>query len=64
MQAKVIWDVVRELGGNPEGGPKTYLYRARVPGGWLIKFVVVTGAAPDADLAFIPDPGYTWDSWE
>jgi len=39
------------------------LYRAKVPGGWLMMLADATGSLPEegAGLVFLPDPGHTWD---
>jgi hypothetical protein len=36
------------------------LYRAKVPGGWLICTVPESDRSTPA-IAFLPDPGHTWD---
>jgi len=47
--------------------PVRSVYRARVPGGWVVVAMVQTGAVNmmnadyPAGLAFIPDPTHTWD---
>lgn len=41
-----------------------YIYRARVPGGWLVKEVLTdcrdSGYEWRSSLVFIPDPDRTW----
>ena len=51
---------------NPIGKHETYLYRARVPGGWLVlannKFeqLGLKTAQQQVSITYVPDPGYQW----
>mgnify|MGYP006435061735 CR=1 FL=1 len=49
----VTWEAV-PVAGFPEG--HTNLYRARVPGGWLVS----ERFRESAGLTFVPDPLHTW----
>jgi hypothetical protein len=40
--------------------PQVSLYRAKVPGGWLVLAVLgLTGES--GTITFYPDPGHAWD---
>ena len=68
------WEV-RDLSGDDSfkpGGRNKYpprahglLYRAPVPGGWLVYVVAESssafGASASGGLTFVPDPTHSWD---
>lgn len=39
-----------------KGSDPTYIDRAKVPGGWLVR-TILDGLA----MTFVPDPGHQWD---
>ena len=42
-------------------GKALNITRAKVPGGWLVFIMHVTGMAGQGGITFIPDPSHTWD---
>jgi hypothetical protein len=46
-------DARRVLVDNPPSA--TLLYRAKIPGGWLLR------GGGDGPLTFVPDPDHKWD---
>lgn len=61
MSTRLLWEKVNQLGR--ESHESSPIYRARVPGGWLLK-VVTQAETTNMNVLFIPDPSYTWDQWE
>jgi hypothetical protein len=45
------------FGGAAESG--TQVYRARVPGGWLV--TIRSSYNNNPGIAFLPDPAHAWD---
>jgi hypothetical protein len=43
------------------GGRHKHLYRAKVPGGWLLYFSETGGDVDAVGLCFFPDPTHSWD---
>jgi len=41
---------------NPDVPATLFLYRAKIPGGWLVGFVSSTD-----NITFVPDPQHQWD---
>jgi len=52
--ATVVWEEVKQEGISWLG--KRWLYRAKVPGGWLVR---VQTSESDF-IVFLPDPEHTW----
>lgn len=47
--------------GDPKRYGSTETYRAKVPGGWLVRLSSRTNSATAESVAFYPDPGHAWD---
>jgi hypothetical protein len=47
--------------GDPKRYGSTEMYRAKVPGGWLVRLSSRTNSATAEAVAFYPDPGHAWD---
>ena len=57
MSVLLDWEVVQEMGSN--GKTATQYERAKVPGGWLLRDIMLAGKAPPI---FLPDDGHGWGS--
>jgi hypothetical protein len=42
-------------------GAQLNVFRAKVPGGWLVMVAWAAAASGSASLTFLPDPSHTWD---
>jgi len=42
-------------------GAQLNVFRARVPGGWLVIVAWAAAASGSASVTFVPDPSHTWD---
>ena len=50
------WERLKSMGSLG-----TDVFRAKVPGGWLVLAREVSGTAASASVAFYPDPDHQWD---
>lgn len=55
----LAWEKIEQ---DISGGKHTY--RAKVPGGWLLRFISTSVQPQDTDYMFISDPKYTWGAKE
>jgi hypothetical protein len=51
------WDDI----GDPKRYGSTDLYRAKVPGGWLVRLSSRTNYATAETITFYPDSDHIWD---
>jgi len=61
--SEFIWETTKTRRKSEDGkihGTNVSIQRARVPGGWLVHLVDITGLA-DSGLAFYPDPEHRWN---
>jgi hypothetical protein len=42
-------------------GAELNVFRARVPGGWLVMVAWAAAASGSASVTFVPDPSHRWD---
>jgi hypothetical protein len=53
------WEKIEQ---DVQGGKHTY--RAKVPGGWMVRFINTLSHPQDCDYIFLSDPKYTWGNSE
>jgi len=51
------WEMIQEYG---EAFDETWLQRAKVPGGWIVRQLKYKGTSAEA-MCFVPDPNHEWD---
>lgn len=56
--AAVIWEKVEASAST--GVYPFRVYRAAVPGGWLVLTDLSMGEHPGISVTFMPDPDHTW----
>jgi hypothetical protein len=62
MKNKLIWEFLHVNHNHPLLGPKLITYRAKVPNGWLVKFVLFFGHRDSThSMIFVEDPEYQWE---
>ena len=59
MEEKPALDLEELTLSGERKGPRSYAYRARVPGGWLV-FTATHGWGLSG-VAFYPDPTHAWN---
>jgi hypothetical protein len=52
----LVWEKIEQDITNGK-----HTYRAKVPGGWLVRFINTAVQPQDCDYLFIVDPKYTWE---
>lgn len=55
------WEPIKGFPINRSGSRPVGLYRAAVPGGWLVGLSDWIGDGGMGGLTFVPDPHHTWD---
>lgn len=55
--AELVWESVNTDSSDTGKGFICDVYRAQVPGGWL----VITSSGTTPGIAFYPDPDYDWE---
>lgn len=54
---KIEWEELENV-----GDPIIHIFRAKIPGGWLVTSKESTASRGAAiGLTFVPDPNHTWD---
>lgn len=54
---KIVWEELEN-----ENDPIIHIFRAKIPGGWLLNLKESTSSRGAAiGLTFIPDPNHEWD---
>ena len=54
--SKVVWE---ELKNDVNGVYLAHTFRAKIPGGWLIRIADINGYG--CGITFYPDPNHAWD---
>lgn len=52
------WERIKSTWPSGSGGQPAAIFRAKVPGGWLVLFDLGNGVAPPA--VFVPDASHEW----
>ncbi len=58
--AQVCWETVKSIKQDGKGfsiDVTEPLKRAKVPGGWLVRYIFHAGLG----MTFVPDPGHAWE---
>ncbi|OPZ83912.1 MAG: hypothetical protein BWY76_02072 [bacterium ADurb.Bin429] len=63
----LIWETLPGMVAEREYHPESFvscIYRAKIPGGWLVRLLVPGADMPDSldsSMVFVPDPRHEWD---